>query len=141
VLCRGDRRDFCIIDPAGHDHSLARRIEGVKAAELRAFMGDIDRDALPSVAEGREAQRGGPERVKERVAEKRYEHFAAPVHESLREKGETPVYGLEPTWWERVVGIAARFREMTVDVAGRAWEATKGYWRDWAAGRDEGMDR
>jgi hypothetical protein len=54
LLCRGDRRDFCIIDPAGDEHSLGRRISGVKAAELRDFMKDIDRDALPSVEEGRE---------------------------------------------------------------------------------------
>lgn len=26
ILCRGDRRDFCIVDPAGDEHSLARRV-------------------------------------------------------------------------------------------------------------------
>ena len=57
VLTRGDRRDFCVIDQAGDDHSLARRLTGVKAAEVRARMGDIDRDALPSVAEGRQLAR------------------------------------------------------------------------------------
>jgi hypothetical protein len=54
VLCKGDRRDFCIVDPAGNEHSLARRIEGVRAAAVRARMADIDRDELPTVAEGRE---------------------------------------------------------------------------------------
>ena len=54
ILCRGDKRDFCIIDQAGDEHSLARRIQGAKAAEIRARMADIDRDALPSVARGRE---------------------------------------------------------------------------------------
>lgn len=54
ILCRGDRRDFCIIDPAGDDHSLARRISGSKAAEIRERMKDINRDSLPSVEEGRE---------------------------------------------------------------------------------------
>ncbi len=68
ILCRGDKRDFCIIDPAGQDHSLARRIEGMKAAALREFMADIDRDALPTVAEGRESQRKEPETTKERIA-------------------------------------------------------------------------
>jgi hypothetical protein len=53
ILCRGDRRDFCIIDPAGDEHSLARRIAGVNAAELRERMADIDRNGLPTVAEGR----------------------------------------------------------------------------------------
>jgi hypothetical protein len=53
ILARGDRRDFCIVDQAGDEHSLARRISGAKAAEIRARMGDIDRDALPTVAEAR----------------------------------------------------------------------------------------
>jgi hypothetical protein len=54
ILCKGDRRDFCIVDPAGNEHSLARRIEGARAAAIRARMSDIDRDELPTVAEGRE---------------------------------------------------------------------------------------
>jgi hypothetical protein len=53
ILARGDRRDFVLVDAAGDDHSLARRIAGAKAADIRARMGDIDRDALPSVAEAR----------------------------------------------------------------------------------------
>ena len=53
MLLKGDRRDFCIMDGAGDVHSLARRIDGVKAAELRAFMRGIDRDTLPGVAEAR----------------------------------------------------------------------------------------
>jgi hypothetical protein len=57
TLARGDRRDFCIVDCAGDAHSLARRLDGVKAAEVRAFMAEIDRDKLPSVAEARAEQR------------------------------------------------------------------------------------
>lgn len=53
ILARGDRRDFVVIDPAGDDHSLARRIGGAKAAEIRARMAGVDRDALPSVDEAR----------------------------------------------------------------------------------------
>jgi hypothetical protein len=49
ILARGDRRDFVIIDQAGDDHSLGKRA-GLKAAELRAFMADVDREshAMPS---------------------------------------------------------------------------------------------
>jgi len=53
VLCRGDRRDFVVIEQAGDEHSLTRRIKGARAAAVRARMGDIDRDSLPSVAKGR----------------------------------------------------------------------------------------
>ena len=59
ILARGDRRDFCIVDAAGDDHSLARRIAGVKAAAIRARMAAIDRDALPSVAQARAMARQG----------------------------------------------------------------------------------
>src|SRR5579863_7219376 len=38
VLVSGDRRDFCIVDPAGHKHSLARRLNGVTAEMLAEFM-------------------------------------------------------------------------------------------------------
>lgn len=53
ILARGDRRDFCVIDAAGDEHSLGRRISGVKAAEIRSRMADIDPLTLPSVEEGR----------------------------------------------------------------------------------------
>lgn len=56
LLAKGARRDFCVIDPAGDAHSLARRLSGVKAAAVRDRLADLDRDALPSVAEGRALQ-------------------------------------------------------------------------------------
>lgn len=55
LLARGDRRDFVIIDRAGDDHSLGRRL-GMKAAELRSYMADIDPANLPSVQEAKAAQ-------------------------------------------------------------------------------------
>jgi Relaxase/Mobilisation nuclease domain len=50
VLAKGDRRDFVLVDRAGGIHSLARRIDGIKAAELRTYMAAIDRNALPDAA-------------------------------------------------------------------------------------------
>lgn len=73
LLARGDRRDFVVIDQAGHDHSLGRRL-GIKAAELRAFMKDVEAASLPSVAEARSRQRA---RQAEREA--RQEHAAPEV--------------------------------------------------------------
>jgi len=60
ILCKGDKRDFCIIDAAGNEHSLARRIDGAKAKEIREFMEGVDKDSLPSVAEGRELVKNKP---------------------------------------------------------------------------------
>jgi hypothetical protein len=56
ILAKGDRRDFVIVDPAGGIHSLARRIEGMKAAELREFMKPLARESLPNVERAREIQ-------------------------------------------------------------------------------------
>jgi hypothetical protein len=67
TLAHGDRRDFVVIDPKGTAHSLARRIEGATAKEVRARMVDVDMNRLPSVAEGRAfqyARHGKPEPVK-----------------------------------------------------------------------------
>lgn len=47
------RRGLLILDSAGKDHSLARRIDGVTAKELNAFMGDVDRQALPTLEQGK----------------------------------------------------------------------------------------
>jgi hypothetical protein len=57
VLARGDRRDFVAIDPHGGTHSLARRVEGAKAQDIRARMADVNPETLPSVAEARAIQR------------------------------------------------------------------------------------
>ena len=54
LLAKGDRRDFVVVDRAGGIHSLARRIEGMRAAELRAFMAPIDRESLPTTEQARE---------------------------------------------------------------------------------------
>ena len=60
MLAKGDRRDFCVIDQAGDAHTLARRLDGVKAKDVRERMADVPRDSLPTVAEAREAQRTRP---------------------------------------------------------------------------------
>lgn len=51
LLAKGDRRDFVLIDPEGDIHSLARRIDGAKAADIRAKMTDLDRDSLMTAKE------------------------------------------------------------------------------------------
>jgi hypothetical protein len=53
TLAKGDRRGFVILDTAGKEHSLARRIEGVNTKELNAFMRDVDREALPTVEQAK----------------------------------------------------------------------------------------
>lgn len=50
-LVKGDRTGFLILDEAGHLHSLARRLDGIPAADLRNFMKDITLASLPTAEE------------------------------------------------------------------------------------------
>ncbi|HEY1747983.1 MAG TPA: relaxase/mobilization nuclease domain-containing protein [Xanthobacteraceae bacterium] len=49
ILARGDRRDFVVIDRAGGDHALGKRIVGVATPEIRSRLADVDKRQLPSV--------------------------------------------------------------------------------------------
>jgi hypothetical protein len=55
ILAEGDR-GLCVVDWAGKEHSLARRV-GLRQKDVDARMAGIDRDALPSVDEARELAR------------------------------------------------------------------------------------
>ena len=55
LLAAGDRRDYVIVDELGGTYSPAR-LTGSKAAQVRERLSDIDREALPSVAEAKEMQ-------------------------------------------------------------------------------------
>jgi hypothetical protein len=57
ILAHGDRRDFVIVDRAGGDHALSKRITGATAAETRARLADIDRARLPGVDMAKTMQR------------------------------------------------------------------------------------
>jgi hypothetical protein len=80
ILAKGDRRDFVIVDRAGGIHSLARRIDGMKAAELREFMAAIDRESLPDIAAAKEL---AEERERQVTGEKQ-----RAVLESMYSRGE-----------------------------------------------------
>jgi len=66
-LCQGERRDFIVVDAEGGIHALGKRLLGTTAAETRHRLEDIEREALPTVAEAREhlPQRITPEREPE----------------------------------------------------------------------------
>jgi hypothetical protein len=98
ILCRGDRRDFCIVDPAGDEHSLARRISGVKAAAIRERMNDIERDSLPTVAEGRKLADAWAEGDSEAARAVRLKDMDDRLKPFRQSSGETLP---EPEWSEK----------------------------------------
>lgn len=55
-LARGDRRDYVIVDRLGGVHSLVRRIDGMKAAELREFVGSLAAESVPTIEQARGIQ-------------------------------------------------------------------------------------
>jgi hypothetical protein len=57
VLARGDRRDFVLIDHNGGTHSLARRIEGARMADIRERLADVDPKRFPNVRDAKAIQR------------------------------------------------------------------------------------
>jgi Relaxase/Mobilisation nuclease domain len=80
ILARGDKRDFVVIDHAGGDHALSKRITDATAAQTRSRLADIDPAQLPSVdqakaqqhvreasREARQAERAGIELAAERA--------------------------------------------------------------------------
>jgi hypothetical protein len=85
VLARGDRRDFVIVDPKCGVHSLARRIEGARAKDLRERMADIDAGELPSVVQAKAIQRA---RQIERGEGVSYEASPAATREGGRQAPE-----------------------------------------------------
>jgi relaxase-like protein len=62
VLARGDRRDFVVIDPKGGTHSLARRVEGATAKDIRARLAGLDPNRFPNVTDAKQIQRNRHER-------------------------------------------------------------------------------
>lgn len=53
LLCAGDRRDYVVMDERGGTHALGKRLLGVSAADTRKVLADLERDAMPSVLDGR----------------------------------------------------------------------------------------
>lgn len=57
-LANGDRRDcFVVIDQAGGQHALTKKLTGLALAEIRERLSDLDRTKLPSVEQAQALQR------------------------------------------------------------------------------------
>ena len=102
ILARGDRRDFVIIDPAGEPHSLARRIDGVRAKDVRERLADIDAASLPSVAEAKDIRAGRMRTAPEQVRQERIPEAV----ETAPKPAPTPEKAMPPP--ERQFTAAAR---------------------------------
>jgi hypothetical protein len=58
IIAAGDRRDcFAVVDPAGGQHALNKRLTGMTLAEIRARLSDLEHTQLPSGEQAQETQR------------------------------------------------------------------------------------
>ena len=115
-LVQGDRRDFCVLDPAGDVHSLARRLDGVNTKQLRGFMEGFDREALPT-----------PEQAKAKLQEVRQAERLADLATVERE-----------IQWEEALALSAIEKEKRE----KRFETTSSLHVDRAVGREaEGVKR
>ena len=58
MLSNGDQRDcFVVIDQAGGQHALNKKLTGLTLAEIRERLADLDRQQLPSVEQAQAMQR------------------------------------------------------------------------------------
>ena len=55
ILAKGERRDYVIVDGKGYVHSLARRIDGAKAADITARLADLTN--VPTIDQAKQSQR------------------------------------------------------------------------------------
>lgn len=132
ILARGDRRDFVVIDAAGGEHALGKRVCGVTAGEVRQRLGgEAFKRGLPSVAEARAMQR---EREEERARE-RGEHEqqgeggavqpAPQRQESEEDEARRKQSGKEAPGRVTVAtpdgGLVAQQREAMRELAKRQW--------------------
>ena len=58
AMAKGDRRDFVALDPQGGIHSIARRIDGARIADVRKRFADLDPQQMPSIVQARRRQNG-----------------------------------------------------------------------------------
>jgi hypothetical protein len=109
ILAQGDRRDFVIVDRASGIHSLARRIEGMKAAELREFMAPVDREALPTAQQAKEIAAEEQRRRQEARSQAAYSHgegyvsqTQAALKDHQRRQKELDAQAGKDTAWEKI---------------------------------------
>jgi hypothetical protein len=141
TLARGDRRDYVILDEKGGIHSLARRIDSVKAAELREFMAALNPESVPSIEQARtiveERERHARERKESRDdarIEAGYSHgddYVSQSRAALRDHGRRQRAAEEATGSGKVEMTDARRRRLDrLAAASKANDRTQDHTED-----------
>ena len=92
ILAQGDRRDFVLIDLDGEVHSLGRRIDGVRAKDIRERMSDLSHGDLPSVADAKLLAEERRNSIKEVFQQEMSRRFAEAADATLLQAHAVPDY-------------------------------------------------
>ena len=110
LLAAGDRRDYVIVDELGGTYSPAR-LTGSKAAQVRERLSDIDREALPSVAEAKEMQQDRGHGIRSDKKEREWEEALAKAAIEKEKLAEKERKRLQKEEKERKRALAKKKRE------------------------------
>jgi hypothetical protein len=103
TLAKGERRDYIILDEEGGMHALGKRILGSTAGEVRARLGDLGTEQIPTVEEGRKQIALAREAFREapnHAGGQSWEHALAKVAID-KERTEPRFAGGESPVWEK----------------------------------------
>lgn len=137
TLCQGDR-GYCIIDQYGDSHSLVRRLDGIKTAELRHYLSAIPLAGLPTVAEAAAQVRVKNEQEEADSASGATQPASEEHHARAKSRADSPGRRLEdlipPTY------PPARSAQEHADLTEAVMRSTQAElplsrhtWQDWAA--------
>jgi hypothetical protein len=117
MLAHGDRRDcFVVVDQAGGQHALNKKLTGQTLAETRARLADLDRGQLPSVEQAQDIQR---ERLG-RTAQPEPAAVAAIDATPAAQQDRTPEPAAEPAIVATTTHTAAREPDAAHELAATA---------------------
>lgn len=135
LLAKGDRRDFVIVDRAGGIHSLGRRIEGMRAADLREFMEPLSASVHLSAAEARGLQLDRAQGRTNAYDDMKWENalLESALGSERKQKEEKWENRRALEWDDRLIA-AAETKAMFEDAAEREWN------RKLREGRQEARD-
>ena len=91
IFAQGDSRAFCIVDRQGHVHSLARRVEGARAKDIKEKLACIDPKSLPHVREAAALQKERGEKEGKAKAEAQQEQERKQVFEQEETRSQEAI--------------------------------------------------
>jgi len=127
ILAQGDSRTYCVVDRNGDIHSLARRIEGVKTAEVKERLSGINPKLLPhaKVAAAYQREQASKAQDQEREAFVKREEQQRQETVEQEGKGQQQTLKDEEERQQQAVQDEEQWRQAGVEAESRRQEEAK----------------